>query len=284
MSELRNIRLRVAYDGTDFSGWQRQEGRKTGGEPLERGGGTACQRGEGKGKRTVQGLIEGALEKMHQGPVALTGSGRTDAGVHAAGQVANFHTSIQTMDARRFAPALNSLLPQDVRVLEAQEAAPAFHARFDAKWRTYRYHFICGRPLFPQECRYALYLRRFPGIDRLNAYARLLWGEWDCSCFAHSQDSGVSRRRYIYGASFFMKRSFLGDTLVFEIRANAFLWKMVRAIAGTLIHAGERGISPQALRSLMGAGDRSRLGPTLPPQGLFLWNVAYYPTAKPLVS
>jgi tRNA pseudouridine38-40 synthase len=245
----RNIRLLLAYDGTDFSGWQRQAG-----------------------SRTVQGEIEAALARIHRGAVPLTGSGRTDAGVHAAGQTANFYTGIQNMEARRFVPALNSLLPRDVRILEAAETRPDFHARFDAKKRTYRYHCICGRAALPHESRYALQLWRRPRIDTLNAYGRLLLGERDCSLFASLRDSSESRSRYIFNACFFVQ----GDTLVFEICANAFLWKMVRSISGTFLHYEERGMSPEALGDLINTGDRSLAGPTLPAKGLFLWKIDYY--------
>jgi tRNA pseudouridine38-40 synthase len=246
---MRNIKLIIAYDGTDFSGWQRQE--------------TA---------RTVQGSMEGALEKIHKHPVALTGAGRTDAGVHAAGQAANFYTDIKNMEAGRFVPALNSLLPQDVRILEAAPAAPAFHARFDAKSRTYRYFFIPGRPGLPSETRYKLQLWRRPRLDRLNDYARLLKGETDCTLFANPRDPSRSRSRYISQAWFFMQ----DGALVFEISANAFLWKMVRAITGTLLYCEEKEMPPEQLRDMIRSGDRSRAGPTLPPQGLFLWKVDYY--------
>ena len=152
-SSKRNIRLLLAYDGTDFFGWQRQ------------------------GQfRTVQGVIEFALEKLHKGKVTLTGSGRTDTGVHAAGQVANFYTSIRSMEAERFVPALNSLLPHDVRVLEAGETREDFHARFDARQRSYRYFFIPRRAALPWEKRYAWHLRRQPDLRQLNEYAQVFRG------------------------------------------------------------------------------------------------------------
>ncbi|GHV81642.1 tRNA pseudouridine synthase A [Spirochaetia bacterium] len=259
---LRNIKLIVAYDGTDFSGWQRQSGEHR--------------------NRTVQGCIEDALAKLHKKPVPLTGSGRTDAGVHAVGQAANFYTDIRNMDAARFVPALNGLLPQDVRIMDAAETLPGFHARFDAKSRTYRYHFICGRHALPTETRFALQLWRRPRLDLLNDYARLLRGELDCSLFANPKDPGKSRYRYIYRVYFFVQ----GDTLIFEITANAFLWKMVRSIAGTLLHYEERNLPASALQDLIAKGDRRLAGPTLPPQGLFLWKIEYYqpPAFKPIPS
>jgi tRNA pseudouridine38-40 synthase len=252
--ETRNIRLLVAYDGTDFSGWQKQEG------PGQHG------------RRTVQGLIEEALEKIHKTRIRLTGSGRTDAGVHAAGQVANFYTPIAGIPAGRFVPALNGFLPQDVRILEARETRRDFHARFDARSRTYRYHLICGRRGLPQELRYALQLWRRPDLGLLNDYGRLLLGERDCSLFASPRDPSESRFRYISRCGFFIDR----DTLVFEISANAFLWKMVRTLLGTLLFFEERRLPPGALMEAVEAGERKLAGPALPGRGLWLWKIDYY--------
>jgi tRNA pseudouridine38-40 synthase len=254
--QTRNIRLLICYDGADFSGWQRQAGK---GEDRD---------------RTVQGEIEKALEVIHREKIRLTGSGRTDAGVHAAGQTANFFTGIDSMAACRFVPALNSLLPRDVRILEAAEAAPGFHARFDARTRTYRYFFVCGRDALPHESRCSLRLRRHPRLDILNAYGRELLGERDCTVFAGAGDKSASRRRYVRAARFFIE----GNTLIFETSANAFLWKMVRSMAGTMLHYEEKGISPGEFRAIADSGDRSLAGPTLPPQGLFLWRVDYAQT------
>lgn len=258
----RNIKLVIAYDGTDFSGWQRQDGSC---------GGTACR----TVLRTVQGVIEQALEKMHGSPVNLTGSGRTDTGVHAAGQAANFYTNIDSIPAGRFVHALNSLLPHDVRVLESSEVPADFHARFSACSRTYRYHFICGRAALPHESRFNSQLWRYPRLETLNAYGRLLSGETDCTIFAGAGDSaleaGKSRNRYIYRACFFIE----GSRLIFEICANAFMRKMVRSAAGTFLHYEEADTPPEKLREIIASGERSSAGPTLPPQGLFLWKVDY---------
>jgi tRNA pseudouridine38-40 synthase len=262
MNERRNIRLLIAYDGTDFCGWQKQSsGIKTEG---------FCH-GQ-TGRRTVQGLIEAALQTMHREPVNLSGCGRTDSGVHAAGQVANFYTGIKNISPERFVPALNGLLPPDLRILEGREARHDFHARFDAAMRTYRYHFVAGRPALPHESRYSLQLWRHPRIETLNAYARLLLGETDCTVFAGAGDASKSRSRYVSRACFFVQ----GRQLVFEISANAFLWKMVRSIAGTLLHYEERDTPPEKIRDIIASGDRALAGPTLPPQGLFLWKVDYY--------
>ncbi|MCL2007617.1 MAG: tRNA pseudouridine(38-40) synthase TruA [Treponema sp.] len=247
--ESRNIKLLLSYDGTDFFGWQRQE----------------------EGRRTVQAAIEEALEKLHKRPVTITGSGRTDTGVHAAAQVANFYTCIENMEASRFVPALNSILPKDVRILDAIETRKDFHSRFDARIRTYRYFFLTGKKALPWELRYALHLRRMPCIKTLNSYAELLSGEMDCTAFAVPGDKSKSRHRYIYNAKFFID----DEKLIFEISANAFLWKMVRSIAGTLIRFEEKGLGKDYLLDIIRRGDRSLTGPTAPPRGLFLWSIEF---------
>jgi tRNA pseudouridine38-40 synthase len=250
---VRNIRLTIAYDGTAFSGWQRQ-----------------------KEQRSVQGELEKALATLHQHPVALAGAGRTDAGVHARGQTANFYTDIARIRADSFVPALNRLLPQDTRVMAADEAPDAFHARFDAKMRTYRYRIIAGREAFPQERRYALTIRRIPGMAALNGYAALLRGEMDCSLFASPADKSLSRFRYINGACFFAE----GDALCFEISANAFLWKMARSIVGSLLFYEERALPLGEFEDYLKTGDHRLAGPTAPPHGLTLWKVTYAPSGQ----
>ncbi len=126
------VKVPLAIAGSAGHGWQKQDGNAS---------------------RTVQGALEDALRKMHKTQVNVTGSGRTDSGVHAVGQVANFYTNMRGIPPDRFAPALNSLLPSDVRIISASEASADFHARFDAAMRTYRYHFIGGRILLPHESR-----------------------------------------------------------------------------------------------------------------------------------
>jgi tRNA pseudouridine38-40 synthase len=250
----RNIKLTLAYDGTNFSGWQRQAG-----------------------DRTVQAVIEDALQKIHKSRTVINAAGRTDSGVHAAGQVVNFYSPIKSIKAGNYVPALNSILPRDVRILAAEEAPEKFHARFDALLRRYRYHFICGRQALPHEGRYAMQLSRHPGVNLLNEYALLLHGETDCSFFASPSDSALKRGgshfRFIHQAYFFQT----AGGLIFEISANAFLWKMVRSIAGTLLFYESRRLPPAAFRKLLLSGDHGKAGPTAPPQGLFLWNVQYAP-------
>jgi tRNA pseudouridine38-40 synthase len=245
MRSRRTIRLELAYDGTDFSGWQRQSE-----------------------DRSAQGELEAALAQMHGRPVAVVGAGRTDAGVHALGQVAHFHTDIASIPAERFVPALNRLLPRDLRVMASAEADPDFHARYDARLR---------RTADPFRLRYAHQLFRRPSTEALNAEAALILGERDFTTFSVARDKSTNRSRYVHEASWRWE----GELLVFEVAANAFLWRMVRSLVGSMLHfeAEARG-SPEPARELMGAAlgarDRSAAGPTAPARGLFLWNVEYY--------
>ncbi|MDR2731399.1 MAG: tRNA pseudouridine(38-40) synthase TruA [Treponema sp.] len=248
METSRNIRLLIAYDGTDFYGWQRQNG-----------------------KRTVQGEIEKALAGLHGKKVSLTGSGRTDSGVHAVGQVANFYTCMGSIPPDRFSSALNSFLPPDVRILESKETDAAFHSRFSAVTRTYRYHFLCGRQCLPHERLYNLRLNRIPNLRLLNGYCMLLSGETNCSIFAASPDKSKSKNRYIFNNNFQYDK----NCLVYEISANAFLMKMVRSIAGTFLYYEEKLTPVEKMREIITSGRRSLAGPTLPPQGLFLWEIFY---------
>lgn len=252
MSET-NINLTISYDGTDFSGWQVQDN-----------------------VRTVQGVVEKALASLHKEHIPLMGAGRTDAGVHAASQNANFFSGIQKMPASRFIPALNRILPQDVRISGAQEVAPDFHARFSAKIRVYRYYIIFGRQPLPYETRYAAWVYHEPRLLVLNSYARLLRGELDCSLFACPSDpiftrGSGSKFRFIHNAYFFIENK----SLIFEISANAFFRKMVRSIVGTLLFYEKKDVPLGVFKKILEEGRRENAGPTAVPNGLFLWKVEY---------
>jgi tRNA pseudouridine38-40 synthase len=249
---MRNILLTLSYDGTHFSGWQKQENEKTG------------------YIRTVQDEIEKVLALIHKEPIALAGSGRTDSGVHAAGQAATFISPIDSIPIENYIPAINSRLPHDIRVLNAVEKPMDFHARFSATRRTYRYFIHCGSPLAHQ-MPYVWPIYRYPDIEKLNRMASCLQGEIDCTTFSAAGDLSVSKHRFLEKAVFYPE----GDTLVFEICANAFLWKMVRSITGSLLHYELKGKDKDFFQEILDAKDRRKAGPTAPAKGLFLWNVGF---------
>lgn len=250
----RNILLRLSYDGTNFCGWQRQD-----------------RADQGKPVRTVQAELERALEKLHHEPTPVSGSGRTDSGVHAAGQAANFFSPVDSIPVENYISALNNLLPADIRVHQSVLVPPDFHARFSTIARTYRYFLHYNGVPSAYEAPYVWTLRHCPDIRTLNSMASCLSGETDCTTFAAAGDVSQSKRRYIEMAAFFPQ----GNRLVFEIRANAFLWKMVRSLVGTLVDFENEGRNAAFFRETLEACDRSRAGSTAPAQGLFLWYVNY---------
>lgn len=253
---MRNILLTISYDGTDFCGWQRQD-----------------KADKGKPVRTVQGEIEKALEKIHKAHVNLTGSGRTDSGVHAFAQAANFFSSIDSIPEEKFTVALNSLLPSDIRIMSSKEVPEDFSARFSATSRTYRYFFHTGNPL-ASEMRFVWPIYRKPNLDVLNKMASFLKGEVDCASFAAAGDKSLSTCRYIDGARFYFDEK-NPEILVFEITANAFLWKMVRTLAGSFLFFEKSGKSPEYFKEVLDAKDRSKAGPTAPANGLFLYKISF---------
>ncbi len=259
MPGLRNIRLVIAYDGSSYGGWQRQ-----------------------KNAPSIQGELEAAIGKMHGRTLPVFGAGRTDAGVHARGQVANFYTDIRSIPAERFVPALNKLLPPDIRVMEACEAGFDFHSRFDARLRRYRYFIAIGRTVDPFTLRYAHRVARAPDLSVLNAAAGLLLGENNFSALCSARDPSPSKRRNVLEASFRWEAGGGpvpgpgGGMLVFEIAANAFLLRMVRSIVGSLLHWEGEGRVVEATAMALSSGDRELAGPTAPSRGLFFWNAEYY--------
>lgn len=257
---MRNILLIISYDGTDFCGWQRQDDVKG-----------------GEAERTVQGEVEKALEKVHKQKVQLYGSGRTDSGVHGLGQAANFYSPIETIPAENYVRALNAFLPQDVRIMAAKEVPEDFSARKSATSRVYRYFISTDDIISANNTRYTWCVKNYtPNLDRLNKYAECLRGELDCSSFAASGDDSVSNFRYIDDAHFFIQKDIWGkDLLVFQIEANAFLWKMVRTLTGTLINLDKSNAPEDAMLKILEAKDRTKAGVTAPPTGLFLYEIKF---------
>ena len=243
----RKICLTISFDGTDFQGWQVQ----TSG-------------------RTVQGVLEDALGTIHRRPVRLTGAGRTDTGVHARAMKAHFTTDIASMAADRFVPALNSLLPRDVRVVASVQVPPEFHARYDALAREYRY-ILSEHTLFPLHQRGVFRLGRHADIPTLNRYASYLVGTHDFTTFSAAGDTSTSKVRRIDAASWYPQ----GNTVVCAIRGNAFLWRMVRSLVGTMLDLEREGADPSLMGELLAARDRSRALSTISPGGLHLWRIWY---------
>ena len=244
----RNIKLVLAYDGTDFCGWQIQ-----------------------KEQRTVQGELTRALEQMHKHPVTVTAAGRTDTGVHARGQVVNFLTDLDSIPGSRFRDAVNFYLPADISVLASREAPPEFNARFSARRRVYRYYTVISPVHLPHVCRYAARRRSYPDLRRLNRMAALLRGEQNFATFAAAGDSSRSKYRNVYSAQFYME----GRQLVFKIAADAFLYRMVRSLVGTILELHDNGRDRREFQSILEAGERKQAGTTAPARGLFLEKVYY---------
>jgi tRNA pseudouridine38-40 synthase len=244
---MRNIKLLISYDGTHFSGWQRQSDR-----------------------RTVQQDLEEAIEQLTGTPPTTHASGRTDAGVHALGQVVHFLT-----DSRHppevFVKALNAILASDVRVRGAWEVPQAFHATLDAKGKLYRYVIDNGAIADPFQTRFSWHV--YPHLDcaAMNRAARSLLGRHDFHSFETNWPNRTSSVRTITHIA--VNR--MGDFVWIDVEADGFLYNMVRAIAGTLVLVGT-GRRPESwVAEALAALDRAQAGPNAPPQGLFLVRVHY---------
>lgn len=230
----------------------------------------------------MQGVFEHALGRMHGHRVHVTAAGRTDAGVHALGQVVSFRTGIDSLTSGVLPRAVNSYLPEDVRVVDAQEADSRFDARRSARLRVYRYQLLPGRQL-PHLRRYTLWVRRPLRLETLNRMASAIVGEHDFTTFAAAGASGLATRRVVQ-ASFFAD----GPLIVFRIAAQSFLWRMVRSLVGTMLaleaECQEDGAAPRArMAELLAARGRERAGQTAPAWGLFLER-AYYAGDPPLAG
>jgi tRNA pseudouridine38-40 synthase len=246
--KMRHFKLTVAYDGTAYGGWQLQPNAMT-----------------------VQEVLETALAKIAGHHVRVHGSGRTDAGVHARAQVANcsFATKLSPHVLRS---ALNANLPQDIRVLQVQEVDAKFHARFSAKGKEYRYQIDCGAVADPFLRCYVWHHTKPLDLTAMRQAARLLKGRHDFSALSANPLRPVDNRvRTI--SKLTIGRS--GGVLTISVRADGFLYKMVRSIVGALVKAGEGKLSVEQLRALMRAKKRTALIETAPARGLFLWRVFY---------
>ncbi len=248
MKETRNIRLDLSYDGTDFQGWQ-----------IQNSG------------RTVQGEIEKALKALHGVDVPLYGSGRTDSGVHASGQVANFHSHLSSIPEERYREAVNSHLPRDIRIMKSRVVPDKFHSRYDARVRVYKYYLLHSDAGMAHLRNYCYLTRDKFDIQQLNRLAAPIVGVHDFTTFAAARDENESKVRDIFSASFYPE----GNFIVFKVTGNAFLWRMIRSLTGTIINLAVAGENEDKMKEILSSCDRSQAGPTAPARGLFLHRVLY---------
>ena len=245
----RNIKLILEYDGTNYHGWQSQQG---------------------SGVPTIQDALEEALRKLTKEHIRTVSSGRTDAGVHALGHVANFPTESR-IPAEAWAPALNSLLPADIRVLASEEAAPDFHARFSAKRKQYRYHVLARRAPSALSRNHAWHVDRKLNLAVMRRAAGVLVGKHDFSSFRSAGCSAKTPVRKLKALT--IKRK--GDLVEVTLEADAFLMHMARNIVGTLVEAGLGRFTPDDVKRILKSRDRSTAGRTAPAHGLYLVTVFY---------
>ena len=254
---MRTLKLTISYDGTRFVGWQRQA--------------------EGV---SIQGLLEEALARFEGAPVAVHGAGRTDAGVHALGQVASVQlSSAHPTDV--VTRGLNACLPQEVRVIGVQEAAENFHARFSARSKTYRYLLHNAPTASPFDRAFVWHVPETLDLNAMRTAAAALVGRHDFAAFESAGGGTTESVRTItrseLAANIFSgwDDQSRGTLLAYEVSGDGFLRHMVRAIVGTLVEIG-RGRRPSAsMASLLESGSRAAAGATAPPQGLFLVRVEY---------
>lgn len=244
---MRNIKLTIEYNGGEYSGWQRQPGR-----------------------RTVQREIETAAEEITREKVVVHGSGRTDSGVHALGQVANFKTS-SGLTASQLQKALNSCLPGDVAIAEVKEVPDSFHSQFSSKSKVYLYQILNREHRSAHLHGTTWNIKQQLNIESMKQASRCLIGSHDFKVFAHHDTKVRSTVRNVKKLNISRKK----DIIDLEIEANGFLKRMVRMITGTLVQVGREKITPDDFRQILEDGERTKHVYTAPARGLFLKKVKY---------
>jgi len=256
---MRVLKFTLAYDGTRFVGWQRQARVEGGGE-------------------SIQGLLEDALARFEGAPVTVHGAGRTDAGVHALGQIASAAVTF-THPTATLLRALNAQLPGAIRILDVCEAAPDFHARFRARSKTYRYQIRAGTMGDPFTRAFAWQLAESLDLSAMRASAAALVGTHDFAAFQSVGSDVTSTVRTIVRSNIYEVASPSplsgAHLLAYEVTADGFLRHMVRTIVGTVIDVGRGWRSAESMSRLIDGGTRAQAGATAPPHGLFLVRVDY---------
>ena len=244
---MRNLRLDICYDGTRYRGWQRLP----------------------NSDQTIQGKIENVLSRVLGEPVEITGSGRTDAGVHAMGQVANFHCR-STMPCEEILLNLRRYLPEDIGIYSCRDVSERFHARLNARWKTYRYRLWVGKAPCVFERKYVSVFPAELNLEEMRKAAKLLEGTHDFGAFCANKHMKKSTVRTLLSVEIIEQ----GNELVFFLKGNGFLHNMVRIIVGTLIEVGQGSRDADSVEALFGAA-RAEAGATAEPTGLCLMEVEY---------
>ena len=244
---MRNIKLTIEYDGKDFNGWQKQPN-----------------------KLNIQGTIEQAIKSITGEEIELNASGRTDAGVHALGQVANFKTNSQ-IPIEKFSIAINSKLKRSIVIKKAEEVDEKFHSRLSCKKKTYRYIINNTEEGSAIYRNLETHIQPKLDVEKMNQAVKYFEGEHDFKAFKASGTSNKSSIRTIYEAKVYKKE----DRIYIELTGNGFLYNMVRIIAGTLVDVGIGKIEPEKVAEIIESKKRENAGKTLPPNGLYLLNVIY---------
>lgn len=246
---MRRVKLTVAYDGTNYSGWQIQPNADT-----------------------IERQLDIAINKVTKEKIHVTGASRTDAGVHAMGNVAVFDTE-SAIPPERFSYALNACLPQDISVQSSEEVSPDFHPRHCDTRKTYEYKILNTQMPIPQLRNYSWHVSYELDIDAMRKAASYLVGEHDFKSFCCVRTQAESTVRTIYSLEVLYDMQ--NAQVIIRITGNGFLYNMVRIIAGTLIDAGRGKINPDDMPDILKDKDRSKSGKTAPPQGLTLMKIDY---------
>ena len=245
---MRNIKLTIEYDGKKFNGWQRQPD-----------------------KLNIQGTIEKAIETVTKEPVELNASGRTDAGVHALGQVANFKTNSQ-IPIEKIPIAINTNLKRSIRIIKAEEVDERFHSRLSCKKKTYRYIINNSQNGTAIYRNLETHIPMKLNIEKMQEAVKYFEGEHDFKAFKASGTSNKNSIRTIYKAEVIQMPN---EKIYVELTGNGFLYNMVRIIVGTLVDVGVGKLKPEEITNIINSKKRELAGKTLPPQGLYLVNVEY---------